>query len=267
MPLPIATATTASVSAHSLGYAQARIHARISAWPSERDWMTLNPLNNYSHYLEDARKTSLGTWLRGVRPDDDVHGVEAAIRVYMLEEVAAVARWSPTPAKPAVQWFRFVPYLPHLAHLVRSGTSLPWMRTDAFLEPFLTPEGELRPEAMSGEPGATLFAEGDTRSLNARWMDELRTRLPKSAQSEAAGTYKRLLRTMRTILEMHPAQVDERGQPLDSQIHDRLMHMVHMNVTNPVVLLAYLALVTWNLTRLQAELVSRRVFEAREGFT
>jgi len=38
-------------------------------------------------------------------------------------------------------------------------------------------------------------------------------------------------------------------------------------LNHPLILAAYLALVAWNLERLHAELLSRRVFGTREGFS
>jgi len=187
MPQISATDAGPGVSGNNLEYVQVRIQARLSRWPAERDWAALAPLDDFSFYLEGARKTPMVSWLQGVRPDQEMHALEAALRQRMLEEVDKVAGWCPEGLQSAVRWYRFLPYLPFLAYLDRGEPVQTWMRKDPFLLGLLTAEGDLARERLSREGAELLIGEAAQTSIATRWLAGLGVRMPGWGGAHARG--------------------------------------------------------------------------------
>ena len=166
----------------------------------------------------------------------------------------------------AVGWYRFLPYLPFLAYLSRGEPGQGWMRTDVFLSGLLNAEGELHRQVLSRAGADVLIDAAAENSVSARWLDALWTRMPKRGAVAGIEGHAGLMRILPIVLEIHPGEIDAKGQAVDARVHEALLHIIHLHSNSLVILPAYLTLVAWNLHRLHAELVSRRVFEIGESY-
>jgi hypothetical protein len=233
-------------------YTEARILGRLSKLPSEQDWSYLNPVNDYAHFLASARATPLGPWVQLLQPDDGAHAIERRLRARYLAEVETLSHWTVEGTEDAVAWCRYLPYLGVIEHLAREGEVYSWMREDPFLDAWIS--GEDR-GGLSDTFSSPLAADVGIREL---WLAGLRSRLPASLVESVAGNT--LLERVSLALHMHPVQAGV------AEVAPSLRSLLHRYLDARIMLPVYLVLFFWMLERLQAELISRRIFEARVGF-
>lgn len=220
-------------------YTAARLQARLDSLPQGSTWLALNPVNRYRSYLENARKGPLGDWLRGLDGQEDIHGLEAALRRRWREQLQELAGWLEPRWRDGLEWLARLPALPQLR---RKGSGLELSVAEA-ADPWLAEAAPADPEDLEG------------RQWASAWLQ----RLPAGG-----GNQRPAFRTLADeFLAVYgppgPGQLGlgglrERYLPQDA----RLRSLFHQHVARPPCMFAYLGLVALTLHRLRGELVARQ---------
>lgn len=258
--------------ARRFGLVQARLQARLAALPDEPTWERLSAARSLSAFLEEGRRTSLRSWLRGFSPLSDAHDLERGLRNQFRDTVDAVAGWAPRPWRAAVAWTRWLPYLPLFAHLQGADEVPSWMREDLFLRALLDENGRpgvcswfgpgaaragAAPPGMSGPDSAATDA-----SLGTLWWREWRARWPRCGRAcrhELAALI--ALLTAYGVGAVAPAGGLVARRELRARLHGRF----HRALLQPATVFTFLALLALDLERLRGELVARALFAAESN--
>lgn len=244
-----------------LAYAQARIQARLSKLTSDSGWERLGAVRAYSAYLQEARGTPLRSWVAGISPDSGSHEIERVLRGQFRSVVDESRGWAPEAWRPAVDWVRWLAYVPLLDHLRRGDAAPGWARRDPDLRPWLDASGRLRPQGLEGAGALDLLETGQGEGSVARaWGDGWRRRWPPSRKAWAsnlervAGLFEELLGGADAAQVAGP---DGRGH-----LRGRFERLFRRLPLEPAALFCYLALVALDLERLRGALTARALFAA-----
>jgi hypothetical protein len=246
----------------SFGYVQARAQARLAGLPCENDWQRLEATRSLSAFLEEARSTALRPWVAGLSGESAAHDIERGIRAIYRSEVEAVARWVPERWRAAVRWVQWVPQLLILRQVLAGGRAPQWMARDPFLASLLGSQGDPDPAQLRAAglgPLATAIATGG--DVGDAWLEAWRARCPCS-RGAIRENLDRLVTTLLGHQRQFLATPPDRAWALRRELDQRLRHLFHACLLQPLVVFVYLALVALGLERLRAELVGRALFAA-----
>lgn len=282
-----------------LAYLQARLQARHGDRPSGDDWRLAESSADLSHYLEAVRRTALKRWLGDVNHEMSPEDIERHLRAAWREGVDTIAAWSPADWRAAVEWLRWLPELPAVAHLLNGERVPPWMRADPVTREFAFEEDARLRDALSEQALAPLLAAdpaadraantatgtSDTalRTTTRRgrsqasataapvaraWIDEWRRRLPRagycgSATAEERRRLAAMLAEVQAHVEAMRASEEPDGRALRNALADRLVRHFRHGAGTAVALFAHLALDGLELERLRAGVVTRRLLPER----
>lgn len=284
-----------------LAYLQARLQARHGERPSGDDWRLAESSADLSHYLEAVRRTALKRWLGDVNHEMPAEAIERHLRAAWREGVDAVAAWSPADWRAAVEWLRWLPELPAVAHLLNGERVPPWMRDDPVTREFAFEEDARLRDALSEQALAPLLAadpaadpaantantataasEAAPSRTSARrsktpataspvaraWIDEWRRRLPKAGYCRSATAEERrrlaaMLAEVQEHVEAMRASEEADGRALRNALAARLLRHFRHGAGSAVALFAHLALDGLELERLRAGVVARRLLPER----
>lgn len=238
-------------------YAQARIQARFATLPQEADWERLAVPRTLASFLEEARIWSLRAWVKGFSGQSDVHDLEAGLRALYWENLEAVAAWVPPRWCEAVSWVWWLMQLPLLAHL-RAGGSVPgWVARDPALQGMLGPEGQLNIGFLE-DAGARCLLESEDGPVTT-WNRAWRRRWPPCSRAATQG-----LEGLTSLLTAHfdafHQVAPDSAWRLREDLRRRLRRLFHGHALQPAIPFIYLALMSLDLERLRAALVSRVLF-------
>lgn len=240
-------------------YAQARLQARLGARPATAVWDRLHTLGDLSAWIEQARATPLGHWLASVSASSPPHEIERLLRAHFRRLIDDVARWMPSPWRPAVQWTAIVPDLPALAYLLRGGAALDWMREEPALRAVAEAVPELRVRALAQGPWADLAAgRRDESGLFAVWIEVWYRRLPDDRRRRAS--IEKLVAVLRAhrdaFARLTPAQTESAQDALAHQ----LVQLFRRGFLAPTAAFAWLLLTALEFERVRGELLTRTLF-------
>jgi len=145
-----------------VAYAQARIQARFGDRPTETFWRELEAGRDLPHLIEVARTSSVGDAAWSLAPTLAAHALEARLRGRWRGVCAEVAHWYPPAWQPAMLWLGWLPSLPPLAWLQRTGGAPAWFADDAVLGDLVSAEAPAR---------AGLLTQGSLAPLAVAWRD------------------------------------------------------------------------------------------------
>lgn len=242
-------------------YAQARIQARFAALPQEAEWQRLAASRTLASFLEDARAGSLRDWVKGFSSQSGVHDLEAGIRSLHRENLEEITGLVPATWREAVSWVRWLVLLPLLAHLQTGGKVPGWARGDPLVQALTVGEGELDMRRLK-DAGAQSFLESEG-GLVAVWIAEWHRRWPRCS-SEASRALEALRDLLMAHLDAFPEAPPESAWRLRGELREILRLRFHRQVLQPVVPFIYLALLTLDLERLRAALVTRALFPEQD---
>jgi hypothetical protein len=238
-------------------YAQARIQGRFSRLPAEDEWQRLAASRTLASFLEEARLGSLRNWIKGFSGQSDVHDLEAGLRSLHRDALEELCGWVPVPWRDALSWTRWLVHLPLLAHL-GAGRPMPgWVARDLELRGLLGEDGALDPRRLSNA-GLDVLMHAEQGPASA-WILQWRRRWPRCGRETS--------RNLEALTAPLAGQVEGFGRisptatrALRKELRERLRLSLHRNTLQPSVPFVYLALMSLDLERLRAALVSRALF-------
>lgn len=245
----------------AFAFAQARLQARYGARPSAAAWSHIEATGSLASLLQLVRGTVLGRWTGRLGDRPGVHLVELRLREEWQREVAEVAAWQPRPWRFAIDWLRWVPYLPGLEKLARGGHPQSWMRADPVLGPIVASEPRDRRDAFQSSQLAPLaVAFGHTVDTTHAWVEHWRSlwpgpqagRAPLEALLTAAGRHGERLAEL-------PA--DARSRDATASFLRRLQLAFRRHPLSPTASAAYLGVLFIDLARLRGQLALRALRE------
>lgn len=241
----------------AFAFAQARLQARYGARPTTTDWSQVEASGDLAALLQVIRGTALGRWTARLGERPGVHAIEMRLREEWQRDVAEVAGWQPAPWRPAIEWLRWIPYLPSLQKLARGGHAPAWMRDDPVLGSIVARERPERRTALRSSPVAPLAAafrpDGD---VTRAWADHWRTLWPGIATDHAP------LEALLGASTRHAKRVAQLPQDAGSRdataaFGRRLQLHFRRHALSAAAAVAYLALLGLDFSRLRGLLAVR----------
>ena len=253
-----------------LAYLQARLQARHGDRPSADEWRLAESSADLSHYLEAIRRTALKRWVSDINHEMAPEAIERQFRAAWREAVGQVAKWSPEEWRAAVEWLRWLPDLPGLAHLLRGRKVPPWMRADPVMRELAFEEPERRREALAGLPLAPLNSDQGSAGRDgaavppvvAAWLQEWRRRVPGGMGNHREALADIVKQVLRHIEAMRASE-DSDGRELRNLLGATLARHFRHGAGTPIALFSHLALDGLELERLRAGVVTRRLMPER----
>jgi hypothetical protein len=245
-------------------YLQARLQARHGDRPSPDDWRVAESSTDLSHFLEAARRTSLRRWTGDINHEMEPEAIERLVRAGWRSTVDDAASWVPEQWRAAVEWLRWLPDLPALAHLLRGGPVAPWMRDDPVMREIAFDEPQRRRDALVELPLSPLQPEGDAPEpdLVRAWLAEWRRRLPAAgrASDDALG---QLVSDVLEHLDAMRRSEEPHGRALRNGLAAQAARKFRRGAGSPLALFAYLVLEGLELERVRAGIMRRRLMPER----
>lgn len=245
-----------------IGYAQARVQARLGARPSEPFWRELEAGRGFGHLIDWVRTSALAGTVADVPVDLDAHALEARLRRHWSATCEEVANWYPPSSQPALRWLAWLPWLPALGWLSQGRPAPAWMQEDPVLGPIAAaepPERTARLEEAGLAPLAHSFeAAGD---LAMAWHRHWRRTWPPRQARALAGLD-------RTVATLHPGAEAGRGPAFDALVGGAdaaALRLFRRQVCTPAAGLCLLVLLWIDQLRLRAALSAARLFGAGEA--
>jgi hypothetical protein len=246
-----------------IGYAQARVQARLGDRPSEPFWRELEAGREFPHLVDRVRASALAEAVSALAGDVGVHALEARLRHHWAEACEEVASWYPASSHEAMRWLQWLPLLPALAWLAQDKPSQPWMDEDPVLGPIAAATDPEERAARLGESGlaplAPAFASGD--DLASAWHRLWRDRWP-------AIDTRALRRLDQSIGCLLPGVGGGAGPAFDALVDAAAtdtLRLFRRHVCSPVAGVCGLVLGWLGHLRLRAALVGARLFGAAEA--
>lgn len=245
----------------AFAFAQARLQARYGDRPSAAVWSHAEASGDLATLLQLVRGTALARWTGRLGEQPRVHFIESRLRAEWQRDVAEVAGWQPPPWQAAVEWLRWLPFLPPLQKLARGGHPQSWMRDDSILGPVVArgPQDrvaalqhtDLEPLAAAFRPDADVTGAwaGHWRSL---WPGPRTACEPLDALHEA---------TARHAEHLARLPDEARARETTSAFRRRLQLFFRRHPLSPTAAVAYLGLVGLDLARLRGLLAVRALRE------
>jgi hypothetical protein len=241
------------------GYAQARLQARHGARADESLWRRLATTDDFTSYLQAARRSKLRPWVLGIQPGESSHGIELHLRQQFRRYVDEVARWLPARWRDSIRWAKRLPDLPALQYLMNGEVAPAWMLDDPDLRVFASETITLRMEAMRNSDVNPLLA-GWRRgnALPEAWIEHWQRLWP--ATEPGLLSFAALLRRHIRLLQAPDAvsTADRRRQ-----LQRGLVRAFRRHSLEPAAACAHLALIALDLEKLRGELAWRLLFAQR----
>ena len=237
-------------------YAQARLQARHAQRPDPADWRLLAGVGDAVHYLQVARRTRLRPWVLGLQGEQDSHRIELTLRRHFQDYADEVLHWLPAPWSRSSDWFRRLPELPAIAHLLEGEPPPAWMRDDPRLEPFTLGDVAQRLQALRDAdcaPLVTAWEQG--ASISGAWFDHWRS-LWVNERAGQAGL-ERLTALIQEALLRPPDGGPEDPGIQRERLASRLTVLFRRHAFQPAACYAHLALTALDLLTLRGELLQR----------
>lgn len=241
------------------GYAQARLQARHGARADELLWRRLAAINDFTSYLQAARRSALRPWVLGIQVTESSHSIELHLRQQFRRYVEEVARWLPARWRNSTRWLKRLPDLPALQYLMSGGAARTWMLEDPELRSFASENLALRVEAMRNSDVAPLLA-GWRRGvpLAESWIEHWQRLWPvQPATGRGLDWLVRLL--LHHIQTLH-ASGAAATETLRGDVERRLTLAFRRYSLEPAAACAHLALIALDLEKLRGELAWRLLF-------
>ena len=157
--------------------------ARHSQRPGKEQWQQLEHCRSLEAFLQMARQSSLGGWVRHFEAGDDSGTWERSLRRDWQAYLAQLVSWTPARWQPALAWTAVLPSLPGIARVLSGKPPAAWMDADDFFRGMnLHDSPAFREELGSGPWGALLEAWEDNSPLGA-WRLSWQPLWPRHRQS------------------------------------------------------------------------------------
>jgi len=252
------------VSTRTFAYAQARLQARHAQRPVAADWRLLAGVGDAVHFLQVARRTRLRPWALGLQGEHDSHRIELTLRRQFQDYADEVLHWLPAPWNRSSDWFRRLPELPAIQHLL-GGTPAPaWMQDDPRLAPFTRGDPERRLLALQQSDCAPLVAAWQRgESISAAWFSRWRTLWVHNRAGHEG--LEQLTALVQRSVQAAPAGDAEDFEVYRERLAGRLSVLFRRYAFEPAACYSHLALTALDLLTLRGELLRRVLFSSGRG--
>jgi hypothetical protein len=244
----------------AFAYAQPRLQSRLAQRPDAITWQRLQATGNLGLLLQASMSTTLADWTSRLRPDAEVHELEARLRGHWNESVTRVASWQPRRWRDALLWLRWLPWLSMLNALAQ-GTDVPrWLRTDPILGPLADAVTNTRAaglKALGLSPLVPAFA--GRGELHQDYVAHWRACWPSDAKS-ARPALERVLRLaaiQRRALAALPPTAS--SGPVEQAFEQGLLAAFRRNPLSPTASVTFLLLTATDFARLRGLVIDRAV--------
>ena len=243
--------------AAAFAYAGARLQARHGDRPGPGEWERLGRVADFGRYLQLARGTGLGPFVRAIGRNAGAHEVERLLRLAFRGHVAEVAAWQPAQWRAGVRWVSALAELPFLGHLLAEDGAFPWMDALPETGALARRPPEARPRALATGPLAPLAPAGrEGPTLLERWLRHWRYLLPA-----APGAFGPPLAHLERSLRRFRGEVARgSGEAPEGHLEAELTHLFRQHTREPAGAYAHLGLTALDLERARSHLLRRRLF-------
>jgi len=246
-----------------LGYAQARVQARLGDRPPDSFWRELEAGREFPHLVDWVRSSPLADAVSALAADVGVHALEARLRRHWADTCEEIASWYPASSRESLRWLQWLPLLPGLAWLAQDRPPRPWMSEDPVLGPIAAAADPEERATRLGETELAVlvqtFAEGGNPA--AAWHRHWRDCWP----ADEARARERVTRSIATLL---PGAEGGAGPGFDALVDAAgadTLRLFRRHVCSPVAGICLLVLLWLDHLRLRAALVGARLFGAAEA--
>jgi hypothetical protein len=244
----------------SFAYSQARLQARFGNRLRAGDWHRLQSMRNLASVLQAVRDSPFAAWTQGLGPSSPAHEIERRLRGGWTGAVDEVSNWQPVQWRPAMQWLRWLVYVPALPKRARGGRAPDWMRADPVIGPVVALELQARPGSLARTGMAPLAAGfSDRADVAGAWANTWRKLWPERARSTGTDWFIRELGAHYESLRALPAS--ERSESLRAEFEGRLQRAFRRNPMSMTAGVAYLGLHALDAIRLRGVLVTQALRE------
>jgi hypothetical protein len=249
----------------AFAYSQARLQARFGARPGVADWQRVDAARDLAVLLQTSGATSLAPWTHELTTRMTAHEAERKLRAQWLARVDEVAAWQPPRWRAAIDWLRWLPYLPSLEKLARGGKSPAWMRNDPVLGPIVAEDPRQRASSLA-RTGFAPLAPGFTAPPNVTqaWLKHWRALWPKEAARMPA--LERLVRQVAALRDdLASAPAGTASASLLARFERRLIATFRRHPLSAVATIAFLGLAALDLTHLRGAVAVHALRSVGEG--
>jgi hypothetical protein len=242
----------------SFAYAQVRQQARLAATFASADLQRLRATRDLPSLLQTARSLPFARHVERLAPAMGVHDLERRLRDEWRADVHEVARWQPAAWRDAIEWLRWLAYLPLLQKLARGGRAPPWSRSDPLLGPLVAADPRQRVAALSGTalaPFAPAFATDDIAVIEA-WLQHWRGLWPRNAGA-TRGLEKIVARAAELDAALRNAAPSSSADVPLQHFGEQLLRVFRRNPLSPAAAVAYLGLDALSLMALRGAAAAR----------
>jgi hypothetical protein len=204
-----------------ISYAQARIQARHGARPDARAWAMIHASVTLGSLLENARRSSLESWVAGLDPGAPRAEAEKLLRERLRSRIAEAARWMPEAWRPAV------------------------LRTASLID---LPERQRELRGKADEERAA--------AVRREWLAGWRDLWPDCAAEEREAL-EELVRVVEAHLERFARSPPDDAEPLRLALRLRVEALFRRHALGPAAAFEHLLLAALEAERLRAELMER----------
>ena len=249
--------------AADFAYMQVRLQARHGRRPDEQLWQRLQGTAGLANYLQAARQTTLLPWVSGLHASHGSHDIEHTLRSLLRDYVDLVARWLPVQWRSTILWTRLLPELPAIQHLLQGEAAPAWMLNNPRLRPFTSENEHTRIRAMleSGWRDVVQAWQQGKAPADA-WMENWRRRWPGPVRLHTGLQH--LCTLFQPQVKPPPVAAGHTARQR-ALLAEQLASAFRRYSFQPAAACAHLALVTLDLERLRAELITRALFPDDAG--
>lgn len=239
-------------------YMQARIQARHGDRLTPEQWRQLDACRDAGRYLQLARASNLGHWVRHFAAHEDPAQWERSLRADWNQNLLALAEWVPERWRPAMLWLQSLPWLPAINHLLSGERSTRWMTDDPLFADFdLSSDAAFR-ESLDQSAWAPLVANWDQARPVESWVSAWRTSWPGSNKS----TVMLLEQACDDIAATWRAPDTYFGEWHDA-LEKQFIRMLRRRPRTILAMIGHLGIVSLDMTHLRAGLLRLHVANTR----
>ncbi|MBT8443835.1 MAG: hypothetical protein KJO13_03765, partial [Gammaproteobacteria bacterium] len=159
-------------------YMQARIQARHGDRLTQEQWQQLDACRDAGRYLQLARASNLGHWVRHFAAHEDPAQWERSLRADWNRNLLALTDWVPDRWRATMLWLQSLPLLPAISLLLHGERPMRWMRDDPFFAEFDLSGDDAFRESLHRSAWSPLVAHWYRDHPVESWMSAWRTRWP-----------------------------------------------------------------------------------------
>lgn len=242
----------------SFAYAQVRQQARLGTTLASAELARLRAARDLPSLLQAARSMPFARHVERLAPAMSVHDLERRLRDEWRADVHEVARWQPATWRDAIEWLRWLAYLPLLQKLARGGRAPPWSRSDPVLGPLIAADPLNRAAALAGTalaPFAPAFTPGGS-TIVAAWLRHWRRSWPRDPDA-ARGLEQIVTRAAELDGVLRAAPASSAAEAPLRHFGEQLLRAFRRNPMSPTAAVAYLGLDALSMLALRGAVAAR----------